>query len=98
MRVSIEKHISSLQISFNVPLKDSKYKTSRAFKMSPFSAIDYESLTHWSPELSRTGSLHLSDGSSGRVSEFAIHSDKLLVMLHGLKSDFLFGKKKYHCA
>ena len=32
--------------------------------MSPFSAIDYQSLTHWSRELSRTGSLHLSDGVS----------------------------------
>ena len=35
--------------------------------MSPFSAIDYESLMHWSAELSRKGSLHLSDGSSERV-------------------------------
>ena len=69
LRVSIEKSILSLQIGFNVQLKDSKYKTSQqAFKMSPFSTIDYESLTHWSAELSRTGSLHLNDRSSERVS------------------------------
>ena len=42
--------------------------------MSP-SEIDYGSLTHWSAELSRNGSLHLSDGSSEQVSEFAVHSD-----------------------
>ena len=28
MRVSVQKSISSLQIGFNGPLKDSKYKTS----------------------------------------------------------------------
>ena len=28
MRISVEKSNSSLQIRFNVPLKDSKYKTS----------------------------------------------------------------------
>ena len=59
---SFKTSISSLQIGLNVPLKDSKY--SRVFKMISFSAIDYESLTHWSAELSGTGSLHLSDGSN----------------------------------
>ena len=46
-------------------------KTSeKGFKMSPFSAVDCKSFMHWSAELSRTGSLHLSDGSSKRVSEW----------------------------
>ena len=50
----------------------------RAFKLSPFSAIDYESLAHWSAELSRTEGLHLSDK---RVSEIAIHSDNPFITL-----------------
>ena len=43
MRVSVENAISSLQIGFNVPLKDFKYKTSeQRFQNSPFfAAIDY---------------------------------------------------------
>ena len=58
--------------------------------MSPFTAVDYESLTQWSAELSRTGSLHLSDGSSEqvseRVSEIAVHSDNPFITLGVFKS------------
>ena len=45
-RFSVEKSIVSPQIGFNVPLKDSKYKTSRQrFQNVPFSAIDYSFAT-----------------------------------------------------
>ena len=75
-----------LQIGFNVQLKDSKYKTwEQAFKMSPLSEIDYKSLTHRSAELSRTRSLHLSDGSSEWeskwASEIAVDSDNPFITL-----------------
>ena len=47
LRVFIEKkNILSLQIGFNVPLKDSKYKTSeQGFQNVPFSAIGYSFAT-----------------------------------------------------
>ena len=65
--------------------------------MSSFSAIDYESLMHWSAELSRTPEVYIwamdqvSNGSSKRwikwaseqVSEIAIHSDKPFIMQIG---------------
>ena len=42
----VEKSIKSLQIGFNVPLKDSKYlKSEQCFQNVPFSAIDYSFAT-----------------------------------------------------
>ena len=62
-------------------------------KCPHFSAIGYESLTHWSAEFSKTGSLHLCKGSSEWaskwVSEFAVHSDNPVhyaLLIHGLKT------------
>ena len=61
MRVSDEYSISSMQIGFNVILKDSKYKTS-----SPVSAIDY----YFATKALRTGQR---SGSGERVSEGICH-------------------------
>ena len=89
MRISVEKNISSLQIGFNVPLKDSKYKTlEQRFSNVPLFSdrlfLYHESRTHWSAELPRKVS-HLSDGVSERVrepvSEFAVVYDNPFITL-----------------
>ena len=61
MRISVEKSVSSLQIGFNVPLKDFKYKTSeQRFQNVSFFGdrlfLCHESLTQWSAEVPRKAS------------------------------------------
>ena len=86
MRVSVEIFISSLQIGFNVPLKDSKYKTSEQRFQNVFffrrSTIPLPRKPY-APDSGLTKrSLLLSDGVSERVSEFAIVPDNPFITLH----------------
>ena len=84
--VSIEKSISSLQIGFNVPLKDSKYKTSeQCFQNDLFWGgqvfLCHKSLMHRSAKLQRKVYIWVMEGSSEWVGEFAIVSNNQFIML-----------------
>ena len=63
MHVSVEKSIPSLQIDFNVPLKESKYKTSEQhFQNVPFFSgqlfLCHKSLMHWLAPVQQAQDLH----------------------------------------
>ena len=84
MRVSDEKSISSLQIGFNyVPLKDSKFKNIKAalLKCSLIrrSTISFTRKPYALVSGITKKRLHLSDGVSKWVSEFAIVSNNPVI-------------------